>query len=139
MSGRRLAGSWLVGVGLGAITLAGLRGDLAGVAFPVLLGAGGFLLLTHAGQGSRRFPDTDLERGLDRLFALLLPVHAQAGNEPGIAIAQQRHLARLRSGARRWANELQLITTDGYQDDLAHRIGRGRRASGTSRRSPRRR
>ena len=74
MSGRRLAGSWLLGVGLGSITLAVLRGDLAGAAFPVLLVAAGFVLLRQApDQMLRRFPDTDLERGLDRLFALLLP------------------------------------------------------------------
>jgi hypothetical protein len=114
VSGRRLAGSWLLGVGLGSITLAGLRGDLAGVAFPVVLGAAGFLLLRYARLGSRRFPDTDLERGLDRLFALLLPVRKPT-TTLAIAIAQARHLARLRSSARRWANELQLITTDGYQ------------------------
>jgi hypothetical protein len=112
--GRPLAGSWLVGVALGSITLAVLRGDVPSAAFPMLLGAAGFLLLTHAGRDSRRFPDTELERGLDRLFALLLPARKPA-TTLGIAITQQRHLARLRNGARRWANELQLITTDGYQ------------------------
>jgi len=114
MRAPQLAGGWLLGVGLGSITLAELRGDLTGVAFSILLGAAGFLLLTHAGQRSSRFPNTDLERGLDRLFALLLPVREPA-TTLGIAIARQRHLARLRHGARRWANELQLITTDGYQ------------------------
>ncbi len=129
MSGRRLAGSWLLGVGLGSMTLAVLRGDVTSVAFPILLGAGGFLLLTHGGQGSRRFPDTDLERGLDRLFALLLPVRKPT-TTLGIALAQQRHLSRLRSGARRWANELQLITTAGYQTTsriAAQRLSTGER------------
>lgn len=114
MRAPQLAGTWLLGVGLGSITLAALRGNLASVAFAVLLGAAGLLLLTRAWQRSTRFPNTDLERGLDRLFALLLPVRKPA-TTLGTAVARQRHLARLRHGARLWASELQLITTDGYQ------------------------
>ena len=114
MSGRRLAGSWLLGVGLGSITLAVLRGDLASAPFPVLLVAAGFVLLRQAPDRLRRFPDNDLERGLDRLFALLLPAR-RSTTTVRLVIAQQRHLAGLRGGARRWASELQLITTDGYQ------------------------
>jgi hypothetical protein len=114
VSAGRLAGWWLLCFGLGSLTLAALRGDVAGVAFPALLGAGGLVLLGHSGRGSHRFPDTDLERGLEQLFALLLPGR-RSTTTVRAAIAQQRHLAGLRHGARRWAGELQLITTDGYQ------------------------
>jgi hypothetical protein len=116
VSGARLAGGWLIGLGVGAMTLAAVRGDLAQVAFPFLLGAAGFLLLTQSRRTLRHFPSTDLERGLDRLFALLLPTRkATTIAALGGAIAQQTRLAGLRHGARRWANELQLITSDGYE------------------------
>ena len=73
MSGRQLAGSWLIGLGVGSMTLAAVRSEVASVAFPILVGAAGFLLLRYSGRTRPRFPNTDLERGLDRLFALLLP------------------------------------------------------------------
>src|SRR5206468_3148878 len=55
--------------GVGSMTLAAVRSDVASVAFPFLVGAAGFLLLRHSGRTRPRFPNTDLERGLDRLFA----------------------------------------------------------------------
>ena len=45
MSGRQLAGSWLIGLGMGSMTLAAVRSDVASVAFPFLVGAAGFLML----------------------------------------------------------------------------------------------
>jgi hypothetical protein len=116
VNGRRLAATWLIGVGLGSIALALVRGDFGRLAFPSLLAATGFLLLTHSGQRLQRFPSTDLERGLDRLFALLLPTRKPTTTATvRHAITQQMRLAGLRRGARRWGNELQLITTDGYE------------------------
>lgn len=116
MSARRVAGSWLVGLGGGLMALALVRGELADLAFPFLLAATGFLLLMHGRPGSQRFPGTDLERGLNRLFALLLPVgKANTNASLRLAIAQQIHLAGLRRGARRWGGELQLISTDAYE------------------------
>ena len=116
MSGARLAGGWLIGIGFGAMTLAAVRGDLAHVAVPFLLGAAGLLLLTHSRQTQHRFPSTDLEHGLERLFALLLPTRKPTTTTTVRgAIAQQTRLAGLRHNARRWAKELQLITSDGYQ------------------------
>jgi uncharacterized membrane protein YfcA len=73
VSGTRLVASWLVGVGIGSSVLAAFRGDIASVVFPLLLAAAGFLLLARSGRTLRRFPSTELEHGLDRLFALLLP------------------------------------------------------------------
>jgi hypothetical protein len=106
----------LIGFGLGSILLALVRGDFGRLAFPSLFVAAGLLLLTHSGQRLRRFPSTDLERGLDRLFALLLPTRkATTTATLRIAIAQHTRLAGFRHGARRWGNELQLITTDGYE------------------------
>jgi hypothetical protein len=116
MNGRLLAASWLIGFGLGSIALALIRGDFGHLAFPSLLAAAGFLLFTHVEQGLQRFPSTDLERGLDRLFALLLPTRKPTTTATvRHAITQQIRLAGLRRGARRWGNELQLITTDGYE------------------------
>jgi hypothetical protein len=98
------------------MTLAVVRGYFGSLAFPFLLSAAGLLLLTHSGQRLHRFPGTDLERGLDRLFALLLPARkATTTASVRVAMAQQMRLAGLRRGARRWGNELQLITTDGYE------------------------
>jgi len=115
VSGMRLAGSWLLGAGLGLMTLALVRGNVGGLAFPFLLGAAGLMLVTYARQ-TLRFPGTDFERRLDRLFALLLPARAATTTATVRgAIAHQTRLARLRRGARRWAKELQLITTDGYE------------------------
>ncbi len=82
MSGRQFAGSWLIGLGMGSMTLAALRSDVAtSVVFPFLVGAAGFLLLRNLGRTRPRFPNTDLERGLDRLFALL--VRASASHTQG--------------------------------------------------------
>lgn len=115
MRGRRLAGSWLIGLGLVSITLAARRGNPASLFFPLLLGAAGLLLLTRSGQTLHRFPSSDLERGLDRLFTLLLPTSQATTATPRATLARQTRLAGLRQGARRWAAELQLITTDGYE------------------------
>jgi hypothetical protein len=116
MSARRFAGSWSMGLGAGLMTLAIVRGDFGNLAFPFAIGAVGFLLLTRSRQASRRFPGTDLERGLDRLFALLLPAHAATSAATArVALAQRTRLAGLRRGARRWAGQLQLIATDAYE------------------------
>jgi hypothetical protein len=116
VSAARLAGSGLIGLGVGAMTLATVRGDLAHMASTFLLGTAVFLLLTHSRQRLHRFPSTDLERGLDRLFALLLPTPKTTTTATvRRAIAQQTRLAGLRHGVRLWAKELQLITTDGYE------------------------
>jgi hypothetical protein len=128
MSARSFAGSWLLGLGAGLMALAVVRGHFGSLAFPFLIGAAGFLLLARSGQASRRFPGTDLERGLDRLFALLLPAHAATSAATARnALAQQRRLAGLRRGARRWAGQLQLITIDAYE--TASRISAARRPS----------
>src|SRR5512142_2259725 len=98
------------------MTLAAARGNLAGLAFPFLVGSAGFLLLTSSAHNLRRFPGTDFELGLDRLFALLLPIHdARTPATVRSAIAQRTRLARLQQGVRRWAKQLQLIETDGYE------------------------
>ena len=105
MSGRLLAGSWLIGAGLGSIVLALVRGDFGRLAFPSLLAAAGLLLFTHSGQRLQRFPSTDLERGLDRLFALLLPSRKPTTTATvRLAITQRMRLAGLRRGARRWGS-----------------------------------
>jgi hypothetical protein len=116
VNGTRLGGSWLIGLGAASMTLALVRGNFGSLAFPFLFSAVGLLLLTHSGQGLQRFPGTDLERGLDRLFALLLPARkATTTATARLAMVQQIRLAQLRRGARRWGKELQLITTDGYE------------------------
>ena len=129
MSARRFAGSWLLGLGTGLMALAMARGNFGNLASPFLIGAVGFLLLAHSGQTSPRFPGTDLERGLDRLFALLLPARkATTAATARVAMAQQMHLAGLRRGARRWAGQLQLIATDAYE--TASRISAARVPTG---------
>ena len=50
MSGAGLAGSWLIGLGAGLMTLALVRGNFGSLGFPFVLGAAGLLLLTHSGQ-----------------------------------------------------------------------------------------
>jgi hypothetical protein len=116
VSGRRLAGSCLIGLGAVSITLAVVGGNVGSLAFPFLLSAAWFLLLRRSGHTLRRFPGTDLERGLDRLFALLLPARkATTTATLRVALAREFRLAGLRRGARRWGKELQLITTDGYE------------------------
>jgi hypothetical protein len=82
---------------------------------PLSLGAMWLLLLRRSGQRAR-FPGTDLECGLERLFALLLPVGtATTVATARVVLAQRRRVVALRRGARRWGKELQLITTDGYE------------------------
>ena len=121
MNGARFAGSWLLGLGGGWLTLSAARGNLAGLAFPFLIGSCGFLLLMGSRQKLTRFPSTDFELGLDRLFALLLPTsNATTPATVRVAIAQRARLAGLRNGVRRWAAQLQVIETDGY--DTASRI-----------------
>jgi hypothetical protein len=116
MNGRRLAGSWLLGLGTALMTLALVRGEFGSLAFPFLFGAVGLLLLKHSAPAVQRFPGTDLERGLDGLFALLLPARAATTAATARdAMVQQIRLIGLRRGARRWGDELQLITTDGYE------------------------
>ncbi len=119
MSARLLGGSWLMGAGVGLLAVALGRGNYGSLALPFMVGASGYLLLR--GQRSRHFPGTELERGLDRLFALLLPVRKVTTTETAhAALARAKQLARLRQGVRRWGKELQVITTDGY--DTASRI-----------------
>jgi hypothetical protein len=114
VNGRRFAGSWLIGIGLGSIVLAMARGDFVDLAFPCLLTVAGILFLKHSARTAPRFPNTDLERGLDRFFALLLPARS-ASSGARVVVGRQVRLAGLRRGARRWSTELQLITTDGYE------------------------
>ncbi len=123
MKGSRFVGTWLFALGLGSVIVTLVRGDFRALAFPFFLGAAGFMLLARTGKGSQRFPGTDLERGLDRLFTLLLlpPGKALSTVQSQAAVlAHQLRLAKLRLGARRWRKTLQLITTDGY--DTASRI-----------------
>jgi hypothetical protein len=106
----------LIGVGAALMTLALVRGNFGSLGFPFLFVAAGFLLLVHAEKSSRRFPGTDLERGLDRLFALLLPTRKATSTATArVALAREIYLAGLKRGARRWGKELQLITNDGYE------------------------
>ena len=97
MSSRQLAGSWLIALGVGSMTLAAVRSDVASVAFPFLVGAAGFLLLRHSGRTRPRFPNTDLERGLDRLLALLLPTR-KTTTTATLRIAIAQHAAWRASG-----------------------------------------
>jgi hypothetical protein len=116
VSGTRLVGSWLLGLGAGWMVLAAARGNPAGLAFPFLVASGGLLLLTSPAQTLRRFPGTDFELGLDRLLALLLPIRdATTPTTVPLAIAQRTRLAGFRHGVRRWAKQLQVIKTDGYE------------------------
>ncbi len=110
-----MVGGWLIGLGTAEMALALFRGSYGSLALPFLLGAVGLLVFTHSAAAHERFPGTDLERGLDRLFALLLPARRGTPSANArVAMAQQLRLAGLRRGARRWGKELQLITTDGY-------------------------
>jgi hypothetical protein len=113
--GKQLLGCWLVGLGLGSITLAAVHGRFAMVGFPFLIATAGFLILRRPRQRAPRFPGTDLERALERLLALLFPSKPARATTTRSAIAQQVRLAGLRRGVRRWGAELQLITTDGYE------------------------
>jgi hypothetical protein len=116
VSARQFAGSWLVGLGVGLTTLALVRGDFDGLAFPFLFGVVGLMLLARSGQTALRFPGTDLERGLDRLFALLFPMSKATKTATArFALAREIQLAGLRQGARRWGKELQLIKAAGYE------------------------
>ena len=116
MSPTRLAGSWLIGVGAALMTLTLIRGQFGSLAFPFAFAAAGFLLLIGTGETSRRLPGTDLELGLERLFALLLPTrHTTSTGSARALLAQEIRRAGLKRGVRRWGKELQLIKTDGYQ------------------------
>jgi hypothetical protein len=115
VSGARFAGSWLLGLGAGWMMLAVARGNLAGLAFPFLVGSCGFLLLMGSGRKLRRLPGTDFELGLDRLLALLLPISDATTPAIRVAVAQRMRLAGLRTGVRRWTKQLQVIETDGYE------------------------
>jgi hypothetical protein len=115
VNGKRLARGWLIG-GAALIALTVANGRVAGLAFPFLLSATGFLLLTRTRRTLRPFPSTDFERGLEQLFALLLPPRNTTTTASlRLAITQQARLAQLRRGSRRWGNELQLIRTNGYE------------------------
>ena len=105
--------------------------------FPLSLGAT-FLLLRRSGRRPR-FPGTDLERGLERLFALLLPSALRPRSQRPESCWRSGDACGARRGARRWGTELQLITTDGYE--AASRIaaatcGRAGRTTGCSSRRP---
>jgi hypothetical protein len=106
----------LIGGGAALMVLTVVRGNLDGLVFPFLLCALGILRFSRTGQALRHFPSTDLERGLNRLFALLLPAQNTTTTASlRLAIAQQARLTRLRRGTRRWGKELQLIAADGYE------------------------
>ena len=129
MKGERFAGTWLFALGLGSIIVTLVRGSFDTLAFPFLLGAAGLMLLMRTRPTSTAFPGTDLERGLDRLFALLLPgATPTAVQTRGSGLAHQVRLMKLRLAARRWRKALQVITTDGY--DTAARISSQHRSAG---------
>ena len=93
VSGRQLAGSWLIGLGVGSIALAAVRGDLAGAVFPAPARRRRVPAADALRKQMLRFPSTDLERGLDRLFALLLPIRTATSTATVRgAIAQQARL-----------------------------------------------
>jgi hypothetical protein len=114
MSAARLAGYWLIGASISLLALAAAHGNFGSLAGPFFIAASGFLLLRRSGRRSL-FPGTDLERGLDRLFALLLPTRKASTATARVALAQELRRAGLRRAARRWRKELELITTDGYE------------------------
>jgi hypothetical protein len=116
VNGARLAADCLLGLALGSIVLALDRSD-GNTAVPLLIGVGVFLLLQRSIRTSRRFPGTELERGLERLFALLFPRReATTTATARVVMRREIRLARLRRGARRWRNELESITSDGYEN-----------------------
>jgi len=118
-SGRRVVWACLVGVAAGVLVLAAARSHLGGFAFPFFVGA--FLLAQLFRRPSQRFPGTEFERGLERLFALLIPGRKATSSATALARLQRyRALMGLRRGVRRWAKELELISTDGY--DTTSRI-----------------
>jgi hypothetical protein len=111
----RLGRGWLIGIALGFFVLALARSYPGGVALPAFIGIALFLLLLRSSQTSRRFPGTDLERGLERLFALLFPRSKATTATTRAAMQREIRLARFRRGARRWGQQLQSITSDGYE------------------------
>jgi hypothetical protein len=115
VSAGHFAAYWLLGVGVGSLALTAAHGNLGGLALPLFFGATGLLLLMRSKQRLLRFPATDLERGLDRLFALLLPAGEASTVTARVALAQELRRAGLRRAARHWHKELQVITTDGYE------------------------
>ena len=115
MSAPQFAASWLLGVSVGLLALAVTRGNVGGLALPLFFVATGLLLLMRSKQRSLRFPGTELECGLDRLFALLLPAGKASTATFRVALAQELRRAGLRRAARRWREQLELITTDGYE------------------------
>jgi hypothetical protein len=115
VTGARLVAIWLVSLSVSSLALAAARGDIASAVFPLLLASAGFLLLTRSGRTLPRFPSTDLERGLNRLFELLLPTRKAPTATVRAAVAHQTRLARLRHSTRRWGKELQQFRTDGYE------------------------
>ena len=116
MNGARPVRGWLVGIAVGSIVLVAVRSNLSSLAIPFLIGMTVFLLLQASSRTSQRFPGTDLERGLERLFALLFPQRkATTTTTALVELQRQMRLAGLRRGARRWGKQLQMVTTDGYE------------------------
>jgi hypothetical protein len=116
MSGTRLTGALLFGVAFASVLLVVARSNLNGLVSPLFIAAAVFLLLRSSGRSSPRFPSTTLERGLEQLFALLIP-RPKATTSVTVLAAMQRYVivTGLRRNARRWITELQSISTDGYE------------------------
>jgi hypothetical protein len=116
MSGTRLAGALLVGIGFASAVLVAARSNVNGIAFALFIAAAVFLFLRSSVRSPPRLPSTTLERGLEQLFALLIPRPKTMTSATALAAIQRYMIvARLRRNARRWINELQSIATDGYQ------------------------
>jgi hypothetical protein len=116
MSSTRLARASLVAVAVASVVLVAARSRVNGMASMLFIAAAVFFLLRSSGRSSPRFPSTTLERGLEQLFALLIP-RPKATTSATLLAAVQRYriVTGLRRNARRWIKELQVISTDGYQ------------------------
>ena len=116
MSGSRLVGPVLAGVALAFVVLVAARSNVTGMAFPLIIATAVFFLLRSSGRSSPRFPSTTLERGLEQLFALLIPSPKATTSATVLAAVQRyRIVTGLRHKARRWIDELQAISIDGYR------------------------
>ena len=131
VSGRRLAGSWLIGVGRrrrwhwrrvrGELRQPGLPAPARRRRVPAAHALGADArALSRARTWSAA--STGCSRSCFRYARRRRP-------RPSVAPSRSRHAWRgLRRGARRWAKELQLITTDGYE--TASRISALRELTG---------
>ena len=106
----------LAGVALAFVVLVVARSNVTGMAFPLFVAAAVFFLLRSSGRSSPRFPSTTLERGLEQLFALLIPRPKGTTSATVLAAVQRyRIVTGLRHKARCRIKELQAISTAGYR------------------------